>query len=248
MLQGKTVLVTGAARGLGAEFVRVLSAAGAKVVAGDLSDCAETVASASGEALALRLDVTDMASVQEAADAAVERFGSLDILINNAALYGGMTGGRFEKLAPDEWDRAMNVNVKGIWHCCKAAVPAMRRAGGGSIVNVSSVAALYGTPYALHYTTSKAAVIGLTRGLARELGPDNIRVNAIAPSAVMTEGTKQFFGERLDKSLTHIAGNQAIHRNLMPGDISGAVLWLASDQSVFVTGQTIAIDGGTVML
>ena len=248
MLQGKTVLVTGAARGLGAEFVRVLSAAGAKVVAGDLSDCAETAASASGEALALRLDVTDMASVQAAADAAVERFGSLDILINNAALYGGMTGGRFEKLASDEWDRAMNVNVKGIWHCCKAAVPAMRQAGGGSIVNVSSVAALYGTPYALHYTTSKAAVIGLTRGLARELGPDNIRVNAIAPSAVMTEGTKQFFGDRLDKSLTHIAGNQAIQRNLMPSDISGAVLWLASDQSLFVTGQTIAIDGGTVML
>lgn len=248
MLHGKTALVTGAARGLGAEFVRVLSAAGAKVVAGDLADCAETAASAESEVLALRLDVTDMASAQAAADAAVERFGGLDILVNNAALYGGMTGGRFEKLAADEWDRAMNVNVKGLWHCCKAAVPAMRRAGGGSIVNISSVAALYGTPYALHYTTSKAAVIGLTRGLARELGPDNIRVNAIAPSAVMTEGTKQFFGERLEKSLTHIAGNQAIHRNLMPGDISGAVLWLASDQSVFVTGQTIAIDGGTVML
>ncbi len=248
MLQGKTAIVTGAARGLGRDFVRVLSEAGAKVVAADLNDCAETVAAAAGEVLAVRLDVTDMASVQAAADAAVERFGGIDILVNNAALYGGMTGGRFEKIDPAEWDLAMGVNVKGIWQCCKAAVPAMRRAGGGSIVNISSVAALYGTPYALHYTTSKAAVIGLTRGLARELGPDGIRVNSIAPSAVLTEGTRQFFGDRLDKSLTHIAGNQAIQRNLMPSDISGAVLWLASDQSAFVTGQTIAVDGGTVLL
>jgi p-cumic alcohol dehydrogenase len=248
MLKGKTAIVTGAARGLGREFVRVLSAAGAKVLAADLNDCSETLAVAEGEVATIRLDVTDMASAQAAADAAVERFGGIDILVNNAALYGGMTGGRFEKIEAAEWDVAMSVNVKGIWHCCKAVVPAMRRAGGGSIVNISSVAALYGTPYALHYTTSKAAVIGLTRGLARELGPENIRVNAIAPSAVLTEGTRQFFGDRLDKSLTHIAGNQAIHRNLMPSDISGAVLWLASDQSGFVTGQTIAVDGGTVML
>ena len=248
MLTGKTAIVTGAARGLGREFVRVLSAAGAKVLAADLNDCAETLAVATGEAAQIRLDVTDMASAQVAADAAVERFGGIDILVNNAALYGGMTGGRFEKIDPAEWDLAMAVNVKGLWHCSKAVLPAMRKAGGGSIINLSSVAALFGTPYGLHYTTSKGAVIGLTRGLARELGPDNIRVNCIAPSAVLTEGTKQFFGERLDKAMTHIAGNQSIHRNLVPSDIAGAVLFLASDQSGFVTGQTIAVDGGTVML
>jgi NAD(P)-dependent dehydrogenase (short-subunit alcohol dehydrogenase family) len=124
----------------------------------------------------------------------------------------------------------------------------MRNAGGGSIVNLASLAATYGTPFALHYTTSKAAVIGLTRGLARELGRDNIRVNCLAPSAVLTEGTREFFGDKYDRAIQVIASGQSIQRNLQPKDIAGAMLWLASDQSAFVTGQTIAVDGGTVML
>ena len=111
-------------------------------------------------------------------------FGRIDALINNAALYGALHGGRFDAIDEAEWDAAMAVNVKGIWNCCKAAVPAMRTAGGGSIINIASLAATYGMPFGLHYTTSKAAVIGLTRGLARELGRDRIRVNALAPSAV----------------------------------------------------------------
>jgi 3-oxoacyl-[acyl-carrier protein] reductase len=142
----------------------------------------------------------------------------------------------------------MAVNVKGIWNCCKAAVPAMREAGGGSIVNIASLAATYGMPYGLHYTTSKAAVIGLTRGLARELGRDRIRVNALAPSAVVTEGTAEFFGDKLDRALATIKSGQTIQRNLMPADLVGTVMWLVSDASGFVTGQTIAVDGGTVML
>ena len=142
----------------------------------------------------------------------------------------------------------MAVNVKGIWNCCKAAVPAMRQAGGGSIVNIASLAATYGMPFGLHYTTSKAAVIGLTRGLARELGRDRIRVNALAPSAVLTDGTREFFGDKLDRALEVIKTGQTIQRNLMPADLVGTVLWLVSDASGFVTGQTIAIDGGTVML
>jgi 3-oxoacyl-[acyl-carrier protein] reductase len=142
----------------------------------------------------------------------------------------------------------MAVNVKGIWNCCKAVVPAMRQSGGGSIINVASLAATYGMPYALHYTTSKAAVIGLTRGLARELGRDNIRVNAIAPSAVMTEGTAEFFGERLDRGLEVIRNQQSIQRTLEPADLTGTVAWLISEGSCFVTGQTISVDGGTVML
>jgi len=248
MLEGKVAIVTGAGRGLGREFVRVLASAGARVVAADVSDCSETVSALGGVALAVRADVTEMTSVDALAASARGAFGRIDILVNNAALYATLKGGRFEKIDEAEWDAAMRVNVKGIWQCCKAVVPEMRNIGGGSIINIASLAATYGTPFALHYTTSKAAVIGLTRGLARELGRDNIRVNAIAPSAVTTEGTREFFGEKYDRALQVIAGGQSIQRNLTPGDVAGAVLWLASSQSAFVTGQTIAVDGGTVML
>jgi 3-oxoacyl-[acyl-carrier protein] reductase len=180
--------------------------------------------------------------------AALAAFHRLDGLINNAALYGALHGGRFDAIAEAEWDAAMAVNVKGIWNCCKAAVPAMRKSGGGSIVNIASLAATYGMPFGLHYTASKAAVIGLTRGLAREIGRDGIRVNALAPSAVLTEGTSEFFGDKLDRALSAVKAGQTIQRNLMPGDLTGTVSWLLSDDSAFVTGQTIAVDGGTVML
>ncbi len=182
------------------------------------------------------------------ATAATRAFGHIDALINNAALYGALRGGRFDAIAEADWDAAMAVNVKGIWNCCKAAVPAMRGAGGGSIINLASLAATYGMPFALHYTTSKAAVIGLTRGLARELGRDRIRVNALAPSAVLTDGTREFFGDKAERALEVIKSGQSIQRNLTPSDLVGVVTWLVSDTSRFVTGQTIAIDGGTVML
>jgi 3-oxoacyl-[acyl-carrier protein] reductase len=245
---GKVVLVTGAARGLGLEYARVLGAAGAHVVAGDVSDCAEAVAAAGNGAIGVRLDVADIASAEAMVAAARARFGQVDGLVNNAALYGSLRGGRFNQIPETDWDAAMAVNVKGIWNCCKAAVPAMRAGGAGSIINIASLAATYGMPFALHYTTSKAAVIGLTRGLARELGRDNIRVNAIAPSAVLTEGTSEFMGERHDRALAVIRDGQSIQRTLTPHDLTGTVLWLLGDGSQFVTGQTIAVDGGTVML
>jgi p-cumic alcohol dehydrogenase len=250
-VHGKVVLITGAARGLGREFARSLGKAGAFVVAADINDCAATldlVDREGGRAIGVRLDVTDAGSALEMVAAATRAFGRVDALINNAALYGALRGGRFDAIAEADWDAAMAVNVKGIWNCCKAAVPAMRSAGGGSIVNLASLAATYGMPFGLHYTTSKAAVIGLTRGLARELGRDRIRVNALAPSAVMTEGTREFFGDRHDRALEVIRSGQSIQRNLTPADLVGAVIWLVSDASCFVTGQTIAIDGGTVML
>src|SRR5437899_3146919 len=154
MLEGKVAIVTGAARGLGREFVRALAQAGAKVVAADVNDCSETAAQAGENAAAVRAEVADAASVQEMADAAAGKFGRIDILVNNAALYGALKGGRFETIGESEWDDAMRVNVKGIWQCCKAVVPQMRKAGGGSIVNMSSLAAVYGMPFALHYTVS----------------------------------------------------------------------------------------------
>jgi 3-oxoacyl-[acyl-carrier protein] reductase len=248
---GKTIAITGAARGLGQEFARHLAGAGANLVVGDLNDCAPTVAlvtGAGGNVVAVTLDVTDFGSAQAMVEAGVAAFGRLDGLVNNAALYGALHGGRFEGIGDKEWDACMAVNVKGIWNCCKAAVPAMRQIGGGSIVNIASLAATYGMPYGLHYTASKAAVIGLTRGLARELGRDRVRVNALAPSAVLTEGTSEFFGDKLDRALQAVMAAQTIQRNLVPSDLTGTVAWLLSDESGFVTGQTIAVDGGTVML
>jgi len=250
-VRDKVVAITGAARGLGQEFARSLAAAGAHIVAADINDCAATldlISTEKGRGVAAKLDVTEAASARAMVEAAVSAFGRLDGLINNAALYGALHGGRFDQIEEAEWDACMAVNVKGIWNCCKAAVPAMRRTGGGSIVNIASLAATYGMPYGLHYTTSKAAVIGLTRGLARELGRDGIRVNALAPSAVMTEGTREFFGPKLDRALDAIKAQQTVQRNLVPSDLTGTVLWLISDTSGFVTGQTIAVDDGTVML
>ncbi|HXT82109.1 MAG TPA: SDR family oxidoreductase [Acetobacteraceae bacterium] len=247
-LAGKVVLITGAARGLGLAYAASLGAAGAHVVAGDVLDCAPAVTAAGNRAIGVRLDVADMASAEAMAKRAVREFGRIDGLINNAALYGSLRGGRFNAIPEADWDAAMTVNVKGIWNCCKAVVPAMRQGGGGSIVNIASLAATYGMPFALHYTTSKAAVIGLTRGLARELGRDNIRVNAVAPSAVMTEGTVEFLADKLDRGLEVIRAGQSIQRTLEPSDLTGTIAWLISDGSQFVTGQTIAVDGGTVML
>ena len=217
-------------------------------MAGDVSDCTDAVAAAGNDAIGVHLDVSDVTSCDSMAERAMERFGRIDALVNNAALYGSLRGGRFNLIAEQDWDAAMAVNVKGIWNCCKAAVPAMRQSGGGSIVNIASLAATYGMPFALHYTTSKAAVIGLTRGLARELGRDLIRVNAVAPSAVMTEGTVEFLGEKMERGLEVIRAGQSIQRTLEPSDLVGTIAWLIGDGSKFVTGQTIAVDGGTVML
>ncbi|HEX5321766.1 MAG TPA: SDR family oxidoreductase [Stellaceae bacterium] len=250
-VRDKVVAITGAARGLGQEFAVALGGAGARIIAADINSCAETVElvrTRGGKAIAMSLDVGDGGSALAMVADGVRAFGRLDALVNNAALYGALHGGRFDAIAEDEWDACMAINVKGIWNCCKAAVPALRQAGGGSIVNIASLAATYGMPFGLHYTTSKAAVIGLTRGLARELGRDKIRVNAVAPSAVLTEGTREFFGPKMDRALDAIKTSQTIQRNLVPSDLTGTIGWLVSEASGFVTGQTIAVDGGTVML
>ena len=250
-LKDKVVIVTGAARGLGREYAIKMAAEGAAVVAGDIRSCDETVATINangGVATHVELDVTSTASCDKAAKVATDLYGNIDVLVNNAALYGGLKGGRFDAIEVEEWERCMAVNVTGIWNCCKTVVSSMREAGGGSIINISSLAAVYGMPYSLHYAVSKAAVIGMTKSLARELGRDWIRVNSIAPSAVMTEGTEEFFGPKLEKAAEVIASGQSLQRNLETGDLSGTVVFLASDASKFVTGQTLMVDGGTVML
>ena len=243
-LSSKVVVITGAARGLGRAYAVAMASEGASVLACDINECSETVAevrAAGGRIESAVTDVSDMKSCQAMADAAVAAFGKIDVLVNNAALYATLKGGRFETLDEAQWDAVMNVNVKGTWQCCKAVVNPMREAGGGSIINISSLAGC-------DYVASKAAVIGMTRTMARELGKVSIRVNAVAPSAVMTEATEEFFGEKFEKAKLVIASGQAIQRNLETTDLTGTVIYLASDASIFVTGQTHMVDGGSWFL
>ena len=250
-LNDKVAIVTGAARGLGRAYAEALAREGAALVVGDVRDCADTmlaIRQAGGRAISVVLDVADIASCQAMAEAALKEFGRIDALVNNAALYANLKGGRFDQLDEVQWDRVMQVNVKGVWNCCRAVVPTMRQQKSGSVINITSLAPVYGLPYALDYSVSKGAVIAMTRSLARELGRDWIRVNAVAPSAVMTEGTKEFFGEKLEKAKQVIAAGQSLQRNLETGDLTGTIVYLASDASRFVTGQTLMVDGGTVFL
>ena len=248
-LDGKVVIVTGAARGIGAAFAAGYAERGAAVVACDLRDCAETVASVSaagGKIIGRSVDVTDAESVSAVAQVALEEFGRIDALMNNAAMYGNLESAPFDQLSEDEWDACMRVNVKGLWHGAKAVVPAMRAQGGGSIASIASLAAIWGVPHALHYSASKAGVIGFTRALARELGRDDIRVNAIAPSLVDTPGTHEMVGEGVERFQNVILDQQTLKRTMMAQDLVGAAVFLASDDSSFVTGQTLNVDGGWV--
>ena len=250
-LADKVTVITGAARGLGRAYAEALAAEGAAIVAADLNDCSDTVAaveSTGGRAVSSAVNVSDAASCEAMASLAMDTFGRVDVLINNAALYAGLQGARFEHLDEAQWDQVMQVNIKGTWLTSRAVVAHMRESGGGSIINIASLAAVFGLPYGLDYVASKAAVIGMTRGMARELGADHIRVNAVAPSAVMTEGTEEFFGEKFEKAKAVIASNQLIPRNLETEDLTGTIVYLASDASRFVTGQTHMVDGGSWFL
>ena len=248
---GKVVIVTGASRGLGRQYACEFAKRGANVAVNDVRDCAETLAAieATGAAgMKTETDVTSAESTRAMADAVLQRFGRIDVLVNNAGLYGSLHFRPFDQLDEAEWDSVMNVNVKGLWQCSKAVLPAMKQQGGGAIVNISSLVATYGMPNGLHYTASKAAVIGLTRGLAREVGRHNIRVNAVAPNVVNTDATSEVFGDKRDKIIEVTLSQHAIRRPLEPDDIVGAVLFLASDLNRITTGQTLMVDGGTVML
>jgi len=249
--ENKTVVITGAARGLGQEYARQFARLGANVAVNDLRDCADTLRAIEKEGaagFASITDVTDAGSTQEMADAVLQKFGRIDVLVNNAALYGSLSLVPFEKLDEAEWDATMNVNVKGLWQCAKACVPAMKKQMSGSIINISSLAAVYGLPNCLHYTASKAAVIGVTRGLARELGRYNIRVNTVAPNVVNTDATEEIFKDKKDRIVDVTTAQQAIRRPLETEDIVGSVLFLGSDLSKLTTGQTLMVDGGTVLL
>ena len=248
---GKTIVITGAARGLGQEYAKQFARRGANVAVNDVRDCGDTlniIEQEGASGLKTITDVTDAASTLEMAETVIAKFGNIDVLINNAALYGSLKMAPFDQLDEVEWDATMNVNVKGLWNCAKAVVPSMKSQQSGSIINISSLAAVYGLPNCLHYTASKAAVIGVTRGMARELGRYNIRVNSVAPNVVNTDATSEIFQDKRDKIVDVTVAQQAIRRPLETEDIMGAVLFLSSDLSTLTTGQTLMVDGGTVLL
>lgn len=247
LLAGRRVLVTGGARGLGYAFAQAIGQAGARVVIADVLH--ERVQQAAAELRALGLDVqavtVDLAqppSIQACVDATISLLGGLDGLVNNASITN--SGGKScEELSIDTWDQVMQVNVRGTWLMTTACLPALRDSGQGAIVNLASDTPLWGAPNLLAYVASKGAIIAMTRSLARELGSDNITVNAIAPGLVLVEATAY-----VPEARHRLYNDQrALQRPQLPEDVSGAVLFALSDLARFITGQTLPVNGGFVM-
>jgi 3-oxoacyl-[acyl-carrier protein] reductase len=246
-LAGRAVLVTGAGQGLGRAFAHRLARDGARVAVADRNAAAAgAVADEIGaEALAVPVDVADEDAVAAMVDAVAGTFGGLDVLVNNAAVFSTLEMRPFEEIGVPEWDLVMAVNVRGPFLCARAAAPLMRRAGGGRIVNISSAAVLLGRPGYLHYVTSKSAVIGMTRSLATELGPDGVTVNAVLPGSTETEVPRATVTA---EQVARIVERQAVKRRQVPGDLVGVVAFLAGPDSGFMTGQCLNVDGGAAFL
>jgi NAD(P)-dependent dehydrogenase (short-subunit alcohol dehydrogenase family) len=250
-LRDKVVIVTGGGKGMGLRYVRGFSAEGAAIVVAEIDEgaaerAASEVRAAGGRAIEVPTDVSDETSVARMVERTIAELGNIDVLINNAARFAGAweERGPSEELTVEQWDRMFAVNVRGTWLCCKHVVPHMREHGGGSIINISSGTAWKGSAGFLHYVTSKAAVAGMTRALAREYGASGrIRVNCIAPGSTESE-TLPAAG---DAEHQRVFSQRIIQRPEVPEDLVGTALFLASDDSAFITGQTIHVDGGSVL-
>jgi 3-oxoacyl-[acyl-carrier protein] reductase len=232
------VVVTGAASGLGAVYCRALAAEGYTVVGAD-------VAPVEGVDLAVEADVTDRAATERLASAALERFGRIDALVNNAAVYSTIVKKPFEEIPDEEWSRVFDVNVKGAWLCTRAVAPAMREQRRGKVVNVSSMTVPTAPPGFAHYVASKAAIVGLTRALARELGADGICVNTLTPDYVAFD---RDYDKRQPEMAPTLAAQRIFAREETPDDLVGALLFLVGPGSDFVTGQNIWVNGGRAFI
>ncbi len=248
-LKNKVAIITGAAQGIGAAFAVGFAKEGAKIVIGDIADGGNTVnrvKKEGGEAIYIKTNVSNEAECLAMAKTAFDRFGSIDVLINNAAVFGSIVLKPFTELTSEEFKRVVEINTSGAFHCIKAVFPYMKEKGG-KIINISSASIIEGVPGMPHYVASKGAMMALTRCMARELGDFKINVNTIAPGFTHSEGGNQFDRNKalplppLDE--LQIPG-RCLKRPGVPGDLVGTALYLATEDSAFVTGQLIVHDGG----
>ncbi len=248
-LSQRSVIVTGGAQGIGATYAKALAAEGARVSVCDVLATDAVVAAirdAGGEAIGSHCDITDAAAVGRLVQETAERFGSIDGLVNNAALFATLRPRRFEEFGSDEFDRVLQVNVRGTFECIKAVLPIMRRQKYGKIVNIASGTVFKGTPMMLPYVSSKGAVVAMTRAVAREVGGDGIRVNCVAPGLTMSEGLVG--NADYPEAMTHgTMMTRCLVREQVPEDLTGVVGFLLSAESDFMTGQTVVVDGGSAM-
>lgn len=247
---GRVVIITGGGRGIGRVYGEAFARAGMRVVLADVyGEEAERVASrireAGGEALAVRTDISREEDAQAMAEVAAKAFGGIDALVNNASLMSSLPRRPWTQIPLEEWDRVMAVDLRGLFLCCRAVYPHLRRRGGGKIVNISSTRVVEGAPNRLHYTTAKAGVIGFTRALARELGPDKINVNVVLPGLTLSD--TQVASSQPGYLSRDNDERRALKRAQLPEDLVGTVLYLLSPASDFVTGQSFNVDGGKVM-
>jgi NAD(P)-dependent dehydrogenase (short-subunit alcohol dehydrogenase family) len=243
VLDGRVSIVTGGARGIGRAYCLGMAAEGSSVVVADVLDgqpVVDEIESGGGKALAVRVDVSDEESTSSMALASFERFGRIDVLVNNAAYFKQVKRGPFHDLDVAEWDKAFHVNVRGVWLCCRAVYPYMKEQHYGKIINVSSNTVWKGVPGFLHYVTSKAALTGLSRALAREVGDDNIAVNIVAPDFIPDEDMLKTRGSHSDE----VIAQRCFKRMQVSDDMVGTIVFLASARSDFITGQSFLVNGG----
>ena len=249
-VSGRVVIITGAGQGIGRNYALAFAAAGARPVLAEINgdklrDVASEIETGGGEAFAIETDVGSPDSVKAMVATTPEKYGQIDVLINNAAIFAKIPRRKFYDIPYDEWNNVLHVNITGSYLCASAVVPAMRKAGQGRIINISSGTVPQGAPGFLHYVTSKAAVVGMTRVMARELGDDKINVNAVMPGYTETEIDHASMDDELRQ---FIHEKRILKRAETPEDLIGIVMFLASPASSFITGQSIACCGGEVML